>query len=87
VLEQEVLRKQGGAYALTPEADAFLVAGRPSNISGMLAEHPQMAIGLPRILFSSTVFSIASGVNARMPLCVDAHTSPIRSRCARTSRA
>ncbi|MGE5246250.1 MAG: methyltransferase [Betaproteobacteria bacterium] len=38
----EVLRKPGGAYTLTPEAEAFLVEGRPGYIAPMLAGHPQI---------------------------------------------
>ncbi len=38
----EILRKQEGAYALTPEAEAFLVNGRPGDISPMIADHPQV---------------------------------------------
>jgi ubiquinone/menaquinone biosynthesis C-methylase UbiE len=38
----EVLRKQNGHYQLTPEADAFLVEGRPACIAPMIADHPQL---------------------------------------------
>lgn len=38
----EVLRKEDGGYALTPEADAFLVEGRPGNLAPMLAGHVEV---------------------------------------------
>lgn len=38
----EVLLKQDGAYSLAPDAEAFLVEGRPANMSGMIAEHPHL---------------------------------------------
>ncbi len=38
----DVLRKPAGTYALTPDADAFLVEGRPGDLSPMLADHPQI---------------------------------------------
>jgi 2-polyprenyl-3-methyl-5-hydroxy-6-metoxy-1,4-benzoquinol methylase len=38
----EVLRKRAGEYELSPEADAFLVEGRPGDLSPMIADHPQI---------------------------------------------
>ena len=38
----DLLRKSGDAYTLAPDADAFLVEGRPGNISDMIAEHPRL---------------------------------------------
>jgi ubiquinone/menaquinone biosynthesis C-methylase UbiE len=38
----EILRRENGGYALTPEAEAFLVSGRPGDLSPMIAEHPQI---------------------------------------------
>lgn len=35
----DILEKRGYAYALTPEADAFLVEGRPGNLTAMLDVH------------------------------------------------
>ncbi|HEY3883917.1 MAG TPA: methyltransferase dimerization domain-containing protein, partial [Vicinamibacterales bacterium] len=37
-----VLRKKDGTYSLAPEADAFLVEGRPADISPMIADHPML---------------------------------------------
>jgi SAM-dependent methyltransferase len=38
----ELLTKQGGRYALAPDADAFLVRDRQTSIADMVAEHPRL---------------------------------------------
>jgi ubiquinone/menaquinone biosynthesis C-methylase UbiE len=38
----EILRKADGAYALGPEAEAFLVAGRQGDLTPLLSDHPQI---------------------------------------------
>ncbi len=38
----DLLRKEGETYALGPEAEAFLVEGRPGCVAPLLADHPQL---------------------------------------------
>jgi ubiquinone/menaquinone biosynthesis C-methylase UbiE len=38
----EVLTKRGDTYGLTPDADAFLVEGRPGDLTPMLEGHPAL---------------------------------------------
>ncbi|MGH9408851.1 MAG: methyltransferase [Vicinamibacterales bacterium] len=38
----DVLRKHDRTYSLAPDADAFLVEGRPADLSAMIADHPML---------------------------------------------